>query len=746
MTRNEPSATGNSPSRFSQWKTSPVIRYLLLLGFALLFYFSLLNEVVPETYDIQPNKVSEKTIYAPYQEENSLATEKAKEEAASRIQPVYKIVSIKNEQIVETIFDKLEQNNTDPEMTFDVRVDLYRNLLPAIYTDYVERFMKTLRAAGNYNDTLMNEIEKQLLEQQYKFSEESYYKFPRLTKDDLTAMETVAKDIVNRLMNDPLVEAQSARAKVTEMVNSSTLTKNTARELVQEIVRFALTPNKFYDAKETDQARAQARENTKPVLFGKNDVLVYKGEMITEETYQRLKTFNLLKDKTDFRPHLGLALLVALFVLVIFMFIRQSKLSIRNNNSQLVMLLLIFFLNIIGMKIVSLGQNLEYPHIGYLAPVAMGTMLVIVLLDAPLAYVSSIIFSLMSGIIFSVDQDRLMDYRYLFVSLIVSFAAIFSLHKASQRITILKAGIMISVFGCLGIVTQALLDNRFTMTDLSYGLSFAAVGGIISAILVIGIMPFFEMAFGILSPLKLVELSNPNLPLLRKLLTEAPGTYHHSVMVGNLSEAAAEAVGANGLLCRVGSYYHDMGKTKRPSYYIENQMNMDNPHDSIEPSLSKAIITAHPRDGVEMLKEHNLPKAIRDIAEQHHGTTLLKYFYYKAVKQAEESGEGKVVEESEYRYSGPKAQSKEAAIVGISDCVEAAVRSLRSPTIEQIDSMVRKIIKDRLDDGQFDECDLTIKDLDTIAKALKETLLGIFHARIEYPGDLPKNNDSKGES
>ncbi|GIP35829.1 HD family phosphohydrolase [Paenibacillus sp. J2TS4] len=744
MSGNEASANGKASSRLSQWKTSPIIRYVLLLGFALLFYFSLINKVVPETYDIQPNTISEKTILAPYQEENSLATERAKEEAASRLQPVYKIISIKNEQIVETIFDKLEQNNADPEMTFDVRVSLYRNLLPSIYTDYVERFMKTMRAAGNYNDTLMNEIEKQLLEQQYKFSEESFYKFPRLTKEDLTDMEKVAKDIVNKLMNDPLVEAQAARSKVTEMVNSSTLQKNTARELVQEIVRFALTPNKFYDAKETDQARAQARENTKPVLFGKNDVLVYKGEMITEETYQRLKTFNLLKDKTDIRPHLGLALLVLMFVLVIFLFIRQSQLSIRTNNSQLVMLLLIFFLNIIGMKIVALGQNLEYPYIGYLAPVAMGTMLVIILLDAPLAYVSSILFSLMSGIIFNMDQDRLMDHRYLFISLIVSFAAIFSLHKASQRITILKAGIMVSVFGCLGIVTQVLLDNRMTMADLSFGLSFAALGGIISAILVIGIMPFFEMAFGILSPLKLVELSNPNLPLLRKLLTEAPGTYHHSVMVGNLSEAAAEAVGANGLLCRVGSYYHDIGKTKRPSYFIENQMNMDNPHDSIEPSLSKAIITAHPRDGVEMLKEYNLPKAIRDIAEQHHGKTLLKYFYYKAVKQAEESGE--TVEESDYRYPGPKSQSKEAAIVGIADCVEAAVRSLRSPTIEQIDSMVRKIIKDRLDDGQFDDCDLTIKDLDTIAKALKEALLGIFHARIEYPSDLPKNNESKGES
>ncbi|MBW7459573.1 HDIG domain-containing protein, partial [Paenibacillus sepulcri] len=202
-----------------------------------------------------------------------------------------------------------------------------------------------------------------------------------------------------------------------------------------------------------------------------------------------------------------------------------------------------------------------------------------------------------------------------------------------------------------------------------------------------------------------------------------------------LSEAAAEAIGANGLLCRVGSYYHDIGKTKRPSYFIENQSNIENPHDSIDPKLSKSIIIAHARDGVEMLKNHNIPKPIRDIAEQHHGTTFLQYFYHKAWKQAEAAGEETDFTEDDFRYPGPKAQSKEAAIVGIADCIEAAVRSLRSPTMEQVESMINKIIKNRLDDGQFNECDLTLKELDQIAQTLKESVIGIFHSRIEYPED-----------
>ena len=206
-------------------------------------------------------------------------------------------------------------------------------------------------------------------------------------------------------------------------------------------------------------------------------------------------------------------------------------------------------------------------------------------------------------------------------------------------------------------------------------------------------------------------------------------------MVGNLAEAAAEAVGADGLLCRVGSYYHDIGKTKRPNYFIENQTNIENPHDSMDPKLSKSIIVSHARDGVEMLKAHNIPKPIRDIAEQHHGTTSLKYFYFKAVKQAEEEGVEPAFTEDDFRYAGPKAQSKEAAIVGIADCVEAAVRSLRSPTMGNIESMIQKIIKSRLDDNQFNECDLTLKELDRIGQTLKEAVIGIFHSRIEYPED-----------
>lgn len=728
------SIQGKFQYRLAGWRYSALVRFLLFFVLAVVIYFALYHRVVPQTYDIQLGSIAEKDILAPRSIPNEVATEKAKEEAAGRVQSVYKIVSLKNEIAVETIFEKLLQINSDQDVSLADKVNIYKTVIPTLIEDHLDRVLKTYADSGQTSELLLVEMRKNFREQQYRIPEESFYKIPRLTKDDLAAMEPVAKEIVLKLMNDQILDAQTVRVKVPELVNASTLSKSITRELVQELVRAALTPNKFFDQKGTDEAKGHARDSVKPVLINKNDVLVAKGEEITKEIYDHLSSLDLLRDDTSYWPHLGLLLFTLLLCLVLYMYIRQSALSISYYNIPLLMFVLIVIMTIAGMKVFSMLQNLEYPYIAFLAPTAMGAMLLAILLDAQLAFVAAVVFAVMASIVFNADHVQTFDYKYGLLTLTSSFAATFSIQRASQRASILKAGLMGSIFGVVLVASLLLFEDHGTNKEALFAASFALGGGLLTAVFVIGLLPFLEVAFGILSPLKLVELSNMNHPLLRKLLTETPGTYHHSVMVGNLADTAAEAIGADGLLCRVGAYYHDIGKTKRPSYFIENQSNMENPHDKIDPALSKSIIVAHARDGVEMLKEYNIPKPIRDIAEQHHGTTLLQYFYHKAKKQAEEKGE-KPPEESEYRYPGPNAQTKEAAIVGIADCVEAAVRSLRNPTVEQIDSMVRKIIKGRLDDGQFNECDLTIKELDRIAKALNETLLGIFHSRIEYPAD-----------
>ncbi|MBT2288116.1 HDIG domain-containing protein [Paenibacillus albidus] len=729
------------------WKYSVATRYALFLLLGLVFYFMLAPDLLPKRYDIKEGSYSAKEITSPKQIQDNKATLKAQEEAAEDVQKIYKIIPMRADNLVTSLLDRIDRLNQDDLISQSDKTAIYREEIPRRANDFILNFVASNRSNGTYSDTLLEEMQREIKEQTYVIPEETYIKIPRLTSQDIIEMKPVARDIVIKLMNDQILEAQTARAKVAEQVSVSSLGQRTAREVTQELVRLVITSNKFYDEEATKEAKVQARENTQPVYIEQGDVLVAKGQQITPELYKLLDESGLLRNEVNYWPQLGLLLLSAMLSAGLLVFIRYSggSSTFKYNNSQLLMLVLVFVITMISMRLAAFIQTDAKPYIGFLAPVAIGAMLVAMLLDMSLAYFCSILFAILSSIILNVQPNSVFDFNFGFFALIVSYVAIFATHRAGQRSTLLKGGIMVSLFGCLSVFMLTLLGGgEWKEVDTLYSIGFSFAGGLLTAVLVIGLMPFFEATFGILSALKLVELSNPNHPLLRKLLTETPGTYHHSVMVGNLSEAAAEAIGADGLLCRVGSYYHDIGKTKRPFYFIENQNNMENPHDSIEPKLSKSIIVAHARDGVEMQKEYKLPKPIRDIAEQHHGTTFLHYFYHKALKLAEEKGVEPDFTEEDFRYPGPKAQSKESAVVGIADSVEAAVRSLRKPTVVQVETMIEKIIKSRLDDHQFDECDLTIKELDIISRTLKETVMGIFHSRIEYPEETKKPKKEEG--
>jgi putative nucleotidyltransferase with HDIG domain len=747
MASKQPSKLSGFVYTNNGWKYSAVTRYALFLLLGLVFYFSLSPELLPKKYDIKENTYSAKEITAPKQIKDTKATLKAAEEAAESVSPKYKIIPMRADNLVTSLLDRIDRLNQDDLISQSDKTGIYRDEIPQRASDFILNFVASNRGSATYSDHLLDEMQSVIKEQTYVIPEETYIKIPRLTSQDIIEMKPVARDIVTRLMNDQITDAQTARAKVAEQVSISSLSQRTAREVVQELVRLVITSNKFYDEDATKEAKVQARENTPDVFIEQGDTLVAKGQLITPELYTLLDENGLLNNEVNYWPQLGLLILSAMLSVGLLAFIRYSggTSGFKYNNSQLLMLVLVFVITIISMRLAAVLQTDVRSYIGFLAPVAIGAMLIAMLLDMPLAYFCSILFSVLASVILNVQQNSIFDFNFGFFAIVVSYVAIFATHRAGQRSTLLKGGIMVSLFGCLTVFMQILLGGgAWKEVGTLYSVGFTFAGGLLTAVLVIGLMPFFEATFGILSALKLVELSNPNHPLLRKLLTETPGTYHHSVMVGNLSEAAAEAIGADGLLCRVGSYYHDIGKTKRPFYFIENQNNMENPHDSIEPKLSKSIIVAHARDGVEMQREYKLPKPIRDIAEQHHGTTFLHYFYHKALKLAEEKGVEPDFTEEDFRYPGPKAQSKEAAVVGIADSVEAAVRSLRKPTVLQVETMIEKIIKSRLDDHQFDECDLTIKELDIIARTLKETVMGIFHSRIEYPEDVRKPKKEEG--
>ncbi|MCL6605733.1 MAG: HDIG domain-containing protein [Paenibacillus sp.] len=746
MASKQPSKLSGFVYSNNGWKYSAATRYTLFALLGILFYISLSPDLLPKRYDIKENTYSAKEVTAPMRLPDNKATLKAQEEAAEQVQPKYKIIPIRSENLVTSLLDRIDRLNQDDSISQSDKTGIYREEIPQRARDFILNFVSSSRVGNAYSEHLLDEMQSKIKDQTYVIPEETFIKIPRLTSQDIIEMKPVAREIVIRLMNDQISDAQSVRAKVAELVSVSSLTQRTAREVVQELTRLVITSNKFYDEDATKEAEVQARENTPQVFIEQGEVMVKKGELITPELYKFLDENKLLRNQVNYWPQLGLLLLVSMLTFGLLTFIRYSGTSgFKYNNSQLLMLVLVFAITIVSMRVAAYLQTDARPYIGFLAPVAIGSMLVAMLLDITLAYFCSILFAILASIILNVQQNTIFDFTFGFFVLIVSYVAIFATHRAGQRSTLLKGGIMVSLFGTLTVFMLSLLNGGvWKEIDTLYALGFSFAGGLITAVLVIGIMPFFETTFGILSALKLVELSNPNHPLLRKLLTETPGTYHHSVMVGNLSEAAAEAIGADGLLCRVGSYYHDIGKTKRPFYFIENQNAMENPHDSIEPKLSKSIIVAHARDGVEMLKEYKLPKPIRDIAEQHHGTTFLHYFYHKALRLADDKGCEPDFTEDDFRYPGPKAQSKESAVVGIADSVEAAVRSLRKPTVSQIETMIEKIIKSRLDDHQFDECDLTIKELDTISRTLKETVMGIFHSRIEYPEDVRKPKKEEG--
>jgi putative nucleotidyltransferase with HDIG domain len=303
-----------------------------------------------------------------------------------------------------------------------------------------------------------------------------------------------------------------------------------------------------------------------------------------------------------------------------------------------------------------------------------------------------------------------------------------------ERGILIKTGLKVGLLNMLLCLSIENINGSLFSLEILVALPAAFIGGLLAGIISTGIIPLFEMAFGFTTDLKLLELSNLDQPLLRELMVQAPGTYHHSVIVSNMVEATAKAIKANPLLAKVSAYYHDIGKIKKPLYFIENQMGSENKHEKLAPSMSSLVLISHVKDGVELAKEHKLGSEIIDIIQQHQGKGLITYFYQKAKEQV--AGRGKKaskVKEEDFRYPGPKPQTKEAGLVMLADMVEAASRSLSDPTPARIQGTVQKIINKVFSDGQLDECELTLKDLHEIAKSFNKTLSGIFHQRVEYP-------------
>ncbi|EEL49273.1 MULTISPECIES: HD family phosphohydrolase [Bacillus cereus group] len=680
----------------------------ILLGAVL--FFALMNNVKPEQLDVKMLSISKQTIHSPIKIEDKVTTDKKKREAAQKVEDQYTYRSEYKQNkvdIVNSVFDAIEEVENE---TKAAGPDEQKKISAAERLEKVKKKLPT-----DLTKSLSDSVLLQLVNAE---------------PDQLTLARDAMVTAINNIMSTHIKmnEENDARERFVNDIRNVNVNSD-LKEALNALGKYAIEANYFYDSTATKDRKKLAEDAVAPVYILQGQILVKEGDTITREVYDQLKLVGLLEQGNTFQPFVGLAIVIG--ILLFFMHKQfESFLKLKREEKPYVLAYTtIVAITVVLMKIISLFQKLEYAGIAYVVPVAMGTILVKLMIGDRFVFITSIIFSVCGSIMFNEGVTSTLNYSVGIYVLLSSLSVSIFLKEKNRRTMILQAGILVSVLNVVLLAALLLLRNgNFSPLEIGSQLLMAAASGIISSVLAMGILPYLESGLGIVSSMKLMELSSPNHPLLRKILLEAPGTYHHSVMVANLSEAACEAVGANGVLARVGAYYHDIGKTLQPHFFIENQMGIENPHDKLDPETSRDIIIAHVTNGVKMLEEHHIPQEIIDIAGQHHGTTLLKYFYYKAIKEDKEK-----YTEDMFRYPGSKATSKESAIVGIADSVEAAVRSMNHPTPDQINNLVQSIIKDRLQDGQFSECNLTFKELQIVGKTLCETLNGIFHSRIKYP-------------
>ncbi len=510
------------------------------------------------------------------------------------------------------------------------------------------------------------------------------------------------------------------------------------KKLLIKLITHIITPNITYDYKTTKLKKEEIKNKIKPVyyLLKRNEIIVREGERITEDSLTKLKA---IEHSTTIESIIKKSISILIFLLLLGFFLNQTlkdevgKRSIDLKDVVFLLSLITVSAILIRISIVVALNLIEQSNIStfsflFMIPFVLPIIINSIVLRGKFQYVLSIIISLFCFFIFNV--------KLLIFTIFVSLYVIKRFRCCMERITFFKMGLELGLINMLIIIAIKLFFAKtqffsiLTLQELIGGF----IGGNLNSLLVIGIIPVIEILFNYTTDLRLIELGNLEHPLLKEFLIKAPGSYHHSMLVGNLAEAAAEAIGANPLLARVGSYYHDIGKMDKPKYFIENADPKDNKHEKLTPFMSALILISHVKEGVELVQKYKIGDEIIDIIKQHHGTSLIKFFYNKAL-ELKKKGLKDEIDEKDFRYPGPKPQTKEAGIVMLADVVEAASRSLQDPTPARIKGLVKNMVDSYFNDGQLDECELTLKDLTKIKEVFTKILTGIFHQRVEYPDD-----------
>lgn len=543
------------------------------------------------------------------------------------------------------------------------------------------------------------------------------------------AFDKASLSLVN-ILQKGITEKDYEKDNINTLIQDNLITNVSKRQMIviPALLEQVIVPNLVVDEAATEIAKLNAQESVKPykVTFQKGEKIVFEGEPVTRLKRDALREAGYNVYELNWQGILSIYILV-LFLTIIYLaylkFFEKDFLEPRY-------LALSSMMTIIACSIAVLLPTGFSP---YILPIPAIIIISAIFLNPRIAF----LLSSLTLVILTVGMQYETQFLIVFTILAIIGMITISKIKYTRRFDLIRAGFHLGVAGILTMMSLYFIDK--CLIDVNNYLIlknciFLFANSIISSIAALGLSPILESTFHIITPYGLAELGDHNQPLLKRLQIEAPGTYHHSLMVSTLCEAAAEAIGANPILARVGAFYHDIGKLKRPLFFVENQsyFSIENPHNTLNPRLSKMVITAHPKDGVDLAKEYGLPSIINDFILQHHGEGIAKYFYNQAVQ--EEGAEN--VKEEQFRYTGPKPNRKETAILMLADAVESAVRAMKGATVDQIENIIDKIIVERLNDGQLADSPLTLKDLKVIASTFSRILRGMQHNRIKYQENI----------
>ncbi len=688
-----------------QWFRSSAFKCILMdtVTFVLILILFFLV-CVPKKYNLSVGKISRESINATKDVVDEVSTQEKRNAAAALVEPKYLFQQDVKAEVMNALGDAFSELRT------------------------IQQYGQTLRTDSETHRNSFTEEEIAYaigLQDHLSLNRTQIVTLLRTDNVQFENMVSMVTEAVGNTMNNTVREGQTAQAvqNVLDIVGYK-VDISMIQNILPVVLRSCIKPNMTIDEEATEEARASAMESVEPVVFLQGQNIIREGDRITKNQLETLRSLGLLNDDNlDYSSYWGSVIAVLLSMLLLMIMLLLLRPDILTDVRQMAVVLLILLLSIVLAALTNMLPSL------YLIPVALcaalGTVLIGYRVGLSLAITLTILLSaLVAG------NNHSSYYDVVLIAIMTLSESVFTvwfLKGHPQRTRVLLSGLFSAAIGVALIYGFKLLTSAEALDTVSI-IGWAIGGGILSGALAIALQPVFEMVFRLATPTRLLELTNPSQPLMKRLMIEAPGTYHHSIIVANLAESAASRIKANSFLARAGAYYHDIGKLKRPMYFKENQNN-DNPHEHTDPYVSAAILISHTRDGMLLAQKEHIPPEVQQIILQHHGVTPVMYFYHKALQMSD----GKTVDINEFRYTGPKPKTKEAAIIMLADTIEAAVRSMKSPTPKAIDQFIVQLVRGKLEDGQLSDSPLSLHDIDEICEAFSDILKGVYHERIEYP-------------